>query len=238
MSYGTWTPRELEDDVTLSLIDEKIISTIQAFEKAGKKCFQTNATLAKKCHCSTRTISRRVQRLIKNGRITAERFDGRKRILRSCCGWATMSQQPGQDDKAAETPCRNNNIVNNTSINIDDICYQQAQNDQEGRPHSVDEVREHCASNGYKVDPAEFFAYYEGNGWMTGPNPVHDWRAVLLTWHYRGERKRKKSSSKANKSTSQSTAAGEPGNSFDTNDFFDAALAKSFGDDYEFGIEK
>lgn len=27
---------------------------------------------------------------------------------------------------------------------------------------------------------------------------------------------------------------GEPGNSFDTNDFFDSALAKSFGDDYEF----
>jgi hypothetical protein len=146
-----------------------------------------------------------------------------------------MAKQPSQDGEAAETQWQQNNTSSNTSTNSDDICGQQAQTDQEGmqRPFSVDEVREYCEQNGYKVDPAAFFDYYEGTGWQTGPNAVHDWRAVLRTWHHRGERMAKKSSSKANKDTHQSPAPGEPGNSFDTNDFFDAALKRSFGEDYQ-----
>lgn len=231
MSQGTWTPREIEDDAALTLVDEKIISTIKAFEAAGKDCYQSNAKLAQKCRCSTRTISRRVQELVKNRRITSEKFDGRKRILRSCR--ATMSQQPRQDGETAETQCQENSISNNTLSYSDDICDQQARTDQEGlqRPFSVDEVREYCQQNGYKVDPAVFFDYYEGTGWQTGPNAVHDWRAVLRTWHHRGERMAKKSSSKANKDTHQSPRPGEFGNSFDTDDFFGEALRRSLGDE-------
>ena len=144
-----------------------------------------------------------------------------------------MAKRVAQDGEAAETQWQPNNISNNTSTNVDDICDAQEQSNQEGalRPASVDEVREYCNQNGYRVDPAEFFDYYEGNGWKTGVNIVQDWYAVLRTWHRRSEQKSKKSSSKANKNTSQSSALGQPGSTFNTNDFFDAALRRTFGDE-------
>ena len=48
MNQGIWTPRNIEDDSTLTLVDEKIISTIKTFEAAGKDCYPSNTTLAKK----------------------------------------------------------------------------------------------------------------------------------------------------------------------------------------------
>jgi hypothetical protein len=233
-NQGEWTPREIADDVSLTLVDERLLSTITGFERAGKECYASNATLAKKCRCSTRTITRRVQKLTENGRIMAENFDGRKRVLRTC--GVTMTQQHRHDDEAAETQWPQNNKDDNTSTNMDDIFGQQAQIDQEDvqRPSSIEEVREYCQKNGYKVDPVEFFDYYEGNGWMTGVNTIQDWRAVLRTWHRRSEQKSKKSNSKSNKNSSPSRAPGEPGNSFDTDNFFSAALKKSFGDDFDF----
>lgn len=232
MNHGLWIPREIDEDKNLTLTEKHLLAKIEAFAKKGQGCFASNQTLAEKCHCSPRTISRSVQKLIRGGYIVVHDFDGRKRTLHSCR--EAMAKRVAQDGEAAETQWQQNNISNNTSTNVDDICDAQEQSNQEGalRPASVDEVREYCNQNGYRVDPAEFFDYYEGNGWKTGVNIVQDWHAVLRTWHRRSEQKSKKSSSKANKNTSQSPEPGQPGNSFDTDDFFDAALKRSFGDDY------
>jgi len=47
---------------------------------------------------------------------------------------------------------------------------------------TLEEVRAYCLERGNHVDPEQFVAHYEANGWKVGRNPMHDWRAAVRTW--------------------------------------------------------
>lgn len=83
-------------------------------------------------------------------------------------------------------------------------------------PPTVEEVREYCRSRNNNVDPEQFCSFYESKGWMVGQNRMKDWKASIRTW----ERNREH----ASPSSSQSKG------SFDTDDFFQAALNRKFYD--------
>ena len=83
-------------------------------------------------------------------------------------------------------------------------------------PPTVEEVREYCRSRNNNVDPEQFCSFYESKGWMVGQNRMKDWKASIRTW----ERSREHDSP----SSSQSKG------SFDTDDFFQAALNRKFYD--------
>lgn len=53
-------------------------------------------------------------------------------------------------------------------------------------PPTVEQVREHCQSKGYRVDAEAFVAHYTANGWKVGGRaPMRDWRSATVTWHKR-----------------------------------------------------
>lgn len=83
-------------------------------------------------------------------------------------------------------------------------------------PPTVEEVREYCRSRNNNVDPEQFCSFYESKGWMVGQNRMKDWKASVRTWERTRER--------ASPSPSQSQG------SFDTDDFFQAALNRKFYD--------
>lgn len=82
-------------------------------------------------------------------------------------------------------------------------------------PPTVEEVREYCRSRNNNVDPEQFYDFYESKGWMIGKNRMKDWKAAVRTW----ERGRDRASLDAPQSQG----------SFDTDDFFQAALSRSYG---------
>jgi hypothetical protein len=53
---------------------------------------------------------------------------------------------------------------------------------------NLEEVKEYCAQRARegkpRVDPEQFFDFYEANGWVQGARgkPVKDWRACVRTW--------------------------------------------------------
>lgn len=49
-------------------------------------------------------------------------------------------------------------------------------------PPSLEEVQEFCQEEKLNIDPARFFNYYEGRGWMLGNQPMVNWKAVLKSW--------------------------------------------------------
>jgi uncharacterized protein YdaU (DUF1376 family) len=54
---------------------------------------------------------------------------------------------------------------------------------------TVDEIRVYCEQRGNCIDPEEFFAHYETNGWVQGKNkPIKSWKMAVITW----EKSRKK----------------------------------------------
>lgn len=83
-------------------------------------------------------------------------------------------------------------------------------------PPTVEEVREYCRSRNNNIDPEQFCSFYESKGWMVGKNRMKDWKASIRTW----ERSREH----ASPSSSQNKG------SFDTDDFFQAALNRKFYD--------
>lgn len=52
-------------------------------------------------------------------------------------------------------------------------------------PPSRDEVEAYAREIDYHIDADRFLAYYAGNGWRMGGNPMRDWRAALRLWRCR-----------------------------------------------------
>ena len=49
-------------------------------------------------------------------------------------------------------------------------------------PPSLNDVKSYFIERGTKIDPEQFFAHYESNGWVIGKARVKNWKACLTTW--------------------------------------------------------
>ena len=83
-------------------------------------------------------------------------------------------------------------------------------------PPTIEDIREYCVSRNNNVNPEQFYDFYESKGWMVGNARMKDWKAAVRTWERRSER-------------APATAQKHKG-SFDTDDFFQAALNRKFYD--------
>ena len=52
-------------------------------------------------------------------------------------------------------------------------------------PPTVEEISAYCKERGNRVDPQQFFDFYESKGWMVGKNRMKDWKAAVRTWERR-----------------------------------------------------
>lgn len=85
------------------------------------------------------------------------------------------------------------------------------------------EVLEYCAEKGYThVDVDAFIAHYESVGWRVGKNPMVSWRAAVTGWE---TREKKETVGREGPGTRESAS------SFATEDFFEAAVRRSYGEE-------
>lgn len=47
---------------------------------------------------------------------------------------------------------------------------------------TIDEIKAYILEKKYTVNPDQFLARYESNGWMVGKNHMKDWRATIRYW--------------------------------------------------------
>ena len=78
---GIWIPREIWLKRELNLLDKVVLSEINSLSNDGS-CTASNEEIADSCKCSERSVSSSIARLIKNGFIKKESFDGRTRVLK------------------------------------------------------------------------------------------------------------------------------------------------------------
>ena len=110
----------------------------------------------------------------------------------------------------------NNNIYNNTIIgggNIDTSVKQPPP------PPTVEEIDAYCREIENGIDAKRFHDYYSLRGWKWREGPITEpekWQAVLRLW---GKDKPKKEDKQDQ----------FYGGSFDTDEFFEAALKSSYG---------
>ncbi len=159
--------------------------------------------------------------------------------VESTCGSGMYTQKSEKEDSVYTQKSENNISVYTQKSENDDSVYTQDRLDkvsigqdnkktsahggahacEESKrtyftPPTIEEVREYCRSRNNNIDPEQFCSFYESKGWMVGQNRMKDWKASVRTWERTRDR--------ASPSSSQSQG------SFNTDDFFQAALSRSY----------
>ena len=57
-----------------------------------------------------------------------------------------------------------------------------------------EEILNYCNERKNKVDPSQFYDFYEAKNWMIGKNKMKDWKAAVRTWEQRDSNTKKLSS--------------------------------------------
>lgn len=87
-------------------------------------------------------------------------------------------------------------------------------------PPTLKEVEEYCKSRNSSVDPKAFWEYFNEGKWKDAKGqPVRNWKQKLLTWE------------KYDAPTKQTKKADPKESSFDTDDFFEASLKRSYANE-------
>ena len=109
--------------------------------------------------------------------------------------------------KTNSKPLRKTNV---SSLDIEEEKEKELELDYiESNTPTLEAVKKYCEERGNKIDAQRFYDYYSALGWVVGNTPIKNWKAKARAWE-KTEHKKTESS-------------------FDTNEFFQAALNKSYG---------
>jgi hypothetical protein len=156
-----------------------------------------------------------MEKIREQNRLAQQRSRAKKKLLQasnsvSCDSHVTVMQCHATDieeDKEKDIDIDKSNSVS------------QAKKRARFTPPTIEEVQAYCQERQNGVDAERFIDYYSSNGWMVGKNKMKDWKAAVRTWESNGY------------GNAKTASKGRIGNSsFDTNDFFEAAVARSWGE--------
>lgn len=165
----------------LDVYETIILAVIYGFSQDGDSTFTgSQSYLAMKAKCSRRKVTMVLPKLVEMGLVI--KIDRDVRGVHLCeykvspmfTGCASHSQ--GGDAPHAHNNIEKENIDNNSLYKGSSTKFQKP---------TLAEIREYCISRGNKVDPEQFFDFYESKGWMVGNSRMKDWRAAVRTWEKR-----------------------------------------------------
>ena len=175
---GIWIPIEIWQDKSLSWNEKILLMEIDSFTSKGHECYISNEYIAELLGVSMSWASTCLSHLMEGGPVKMVRFDGRKRYVESTIQFkADLNNSSMQDGTLVQHTNIENKYINNNSL------YKKSSSHFQ-KP-SLDEIRQYCISRGNKVDPEQFFNFYESKGWIIGKSPMKDWRAAVRTWEKR-----------------------------------------------------
>ena len=131
---------------------------------------------------------------------------------------------PVGDLKASEIICNqmqaNVSVIQSESESESESNAREARAREEETPvfkkPTVEEVREYCKARQNGIDARQFVDHYDANGWVIGKTKMKDWRAAIRTWENNGINQKKEGCR----------------SSFDADEFFEAALKRTYGDSW------
>ena len=180
--------------------------------------------------CSRAALFNLIQELKRQGLLYEAVADSGQKTLRTA-RYPCLNNR--HDVQSFDTACPENRhptIYNNTDNTIYNYSCSRGPETPTPptTPPKVEEVEAYCRERGNDIDAGRFVDYYAVSGWKLRGKPIEDWRALIRLWEQNG---------RANKAApvTETSAAGNgtngeaAKNSFDTDDFWAAALKKSYG---------
>lgn len=80
---GVWIPRTVWLDDKLNALDKIILTEIDSLDMGEDGCWASNKYIADFCQCSETKVSTAISKLIERGYLYVKSFDGRQRVLKS-----------------------------------------------------------------------------------------------------------------------------------------------------------
>lgn len=183
--------QEMRDQLGLKGNELIVFAFLNGYSQGGHGCYHGSlATLQGICGIASRqTATDVLKSLTEKGYITRSEsmLNGVKYVSYSVC------PKIGQGVQKMDKGCPENghkikdiNINKSLSINKGKTKFQKP---------SLEEIRQYCQERGNKVNPENFFNFYESKGWVVGKSPMKDWKAAVRTWEQRTPETRTQSQS-------------------------------------------
>jgi hypothetical protein len=157
-----------------------VFAVINGFSQEGQGCFYGSLSLLSQfCGIKSKTTTQKILKsLVEKGAIVKgeDLHNGVKfcsyKVNKNWYGISKINM-----GGMSETDTNNKEYINkNTLSNKGEHRFQKP---------SLEDVRAYCISRSNKVDPEQFFNFYESKGWVVGKSPMKDWRAAVRTWEKR-----------------------------------------------------
>ena len=158
-----------------------VFAVINGFSQEGQGYFFGSlSTLSDFCGIKSKTTTQKILKsLVAKGAIVKE--EESHKGVKFCTykiakNWHGISKIDMGGISETDTNNKSNDIKNNTLSIGRNAKFQKP---------SPEEIRSYCLERGNKVDPEQFFNFYESNGWKVGKNSMKDWKAAIRTWEKR-----------------------------------------------------
>ena len=159
-----------------------VFALVNTFSQQAQGCYW--GSLEYTCECcgiSSATAKRTLKSLIEKGFIIRNKVVVGDNIRSIYIAAKVSKCTPMAQNEPREGIKMN---PNNKDININNNTLSNKETARFKKP-SIEEIRSYCLEKSSRVDPEQFFNFYESNGWMVGKNHMKDWRAAVRTWEKR-----------------------------------------------------
>jgi len=170
ISFNEWV---LDNDIKNELRLLLIISSLSANKGY---CNASNKYFAELFNETEENISRKLNKLVKNGYLEIE-YDkkgssiiGRKlRLIK--ISMVTVDKNINGDNLIKINNNKERNIIINNNISKEKF-----------KKPTIEEIQEYCFERRNRIDANYFYDFYESKGWMIGKNKMKDWKSAIRTW--------------------------------------------------------
>lgn len=159
-----------------------VFAVINGYSQEGQGCyFGSLALLSDYCGIKSKTTTQKILKsLVAKGAIL--KVEELRNGVKFCSyrvnnNWQGMSKIDTGGISKIDTN-------NKREININKDSLYRGGSSHFQKP-SLSEVAAYCRERANKVDPEQFYNFYESNGWKVGKNPMKDWHAAVRTWEKR-----------------------------------------------------
>ena len=171
--------------------DLLVYAAINGYSQGEQGCFYgSRKYLCELTGVAERTLKDCLKRLLEKGFLNQfiVELEGR-RILAYSVTLSSADSAPSRAESAQGSAESAPNGGQNLPTENKDINIFSRENKARTREKSVPftaptvaEVAAYCRERRNNIDPEEFVAHYESNGWVVGKAPMKSWKAAVVSW--------------------------------------------------------
>lgn len=193
----------------------------------GRAAIIKNRLFPLKESLTTKAVSEAVKKLANAGMVVLYEFEGKPYLYlptwndnQTVRAKRSRFPEPVDSLKSSASICKQMNadvtvIQSNPNPNPNPNPIRESTRETRFTPPTVEEVAAYCRERKNSVDAERFCDFYASKGWKVGKEPMKDWKAAVRRWEKRDF---------------EETAKKKKTQSFDTSEFFERAIARTYGE--------